>query len=92
MALDTARDSWLFIRLQSSMPGWGRLSRPGAVVIRAFYRRLIAAGMPKKVALNRVHAAAPQDSQRHDADQHDLAAAESNSIHLTFKTVAIVSW
>jgi transposase len=58
-------------------------------VIRACYRRLVAAGKPKRVALI-ASCASSHDSQRHDADEHDLAARRSNS-HLTLKTVAIVT-
>ena len=43
-------------------------------VIRAFYRRLVAAGKAKETCAHGLYEEAPDDSQRDDADQHDLAA------------------
>jgi Transposase IS116/IS110/IS902 family len=59
-------------------------------VIRAFYRRLVASGKPKKTRPHGLHAEAPHDSQCDDADTDDLEANQSTDVRLTFKTVAIV--
>ena len=61
-------------------------------VIRAFYRRLVAAGKPKKLALTACMRTLLTILKRDDAVQNDLAADESISVRLTFKTVAIICY
>jgi transposase len=68
---------------------------------RARVAALAAAGQPLVVANPRqgrdcaralgLYEEAPHDSQRDDADQHDLAEDESIRVRLTFKTVATVT-
>jgi transposase len=59
------------------------------VMIRRVLSPLDRSGQTKESHAHRAHAQTPGASQRHDADEHHVAAASSTSGLLTFKTVAI---